>query len=115
MTPVNEAVKNGGAMTMRRRRWLGAFFFALMFWHFGVNAYSAWLNLTQLPRSSDGWTARLLPDGRAQIAGVDEDGPATALQVGDDLISINGLTLQDDPGIRDYNQHAPPGVPYTIV
>ena len=74
-------------MTMRQRRWLGAFFFALMFGHLGVNAYSAWLNLATLPKSSDGWTARLLPDGRAQIASVDKDGPATALQVGDEFIS----------------------------
>ena len=54
-------------MTAQRRRWLGAFFFALMFGHLGVNTYSAWLNLATLPASSDGWTASLSPDGRAQI------------------------------------------------
>ena len=100
---------------MRRRRWLGAFFFALMFGQLGVIAYSAWLNLTQLSGSSDGWTARLQPDGRSQIASVDRNGPATALQVGDEFISINGLTLRDDPEIRSYNRRVQPGTSYTIV
>ncbi|HZF40357.1 MAG TPA: hypothetical protein VE715_16145, partial [Blastocatellia bacterium] len=102
-------------MTVRRRRWLGAFFFALMFGHFGVSAYSALADLARLPGSSDGWTASLLPDGRAQIVSVDQNGPATALQVGDEFVSINGLTLRDDPKIRGYNQIVPPGTSYTIV
>ncbi|MDQ3013117.1 MAG: hypothetical protein M3X11_20725 [Acidobacteriota bacterium] len=55
-------------MTVRQRWWLGAIFFALMFGHTGVIAYSAWLNLTGLVGSSDGWATRLLPDGRAEIA-----------------------------------------------
>ena len=41
-----------------------------MFGHFGVNAYSAWLNLMARPTSSDGWTARKLPDGKVLIPGV---------------------------------------------
>src|SRR5262245_14779948 len=106
---------NGGAMTVRRRRWLGAFFFALMFTHFSVSAYSTWMNLARLPASSDGWTARTSADGRAQIVSVDQDGPATALRVGDDLISINGLTLRDDPEILSYNQRAAPGTRYMMV
>jgi hypothetical protein len=102
-------------MAMRRRGWLGVFFFALMFGHFGVNAYSSWLNLTRLGGSYDGWTARLLPDGSAQIIRVDQNGPATALQVGDEFISINGLSLRDDPDIRNYNRRVPPGSRYTMV
>jgi hypothetical protein len=102
-------------MTVRRRKWLGVFFFALMFGHFSVNAYSAWLNLAALPASSDGWTASLLPDGQAQIDSVDQDGPATALQIGDELISINGTPLRDNPKIRSYNQTVPPGTSYTIL
>src|SRR5262245_20098469 len=103
-------------MTMLRRRWLGAFFFTLMFGHFGVNAHSAWLSLkTWLNGSSDGWTARPSPDGRAHISSVDRNGPATALRMGDEFVSINGLTLRDDPEIRSYNQRVPPGTRYTIV
>src|SRR5262245_22324945 len=102
-------------MTVWRRRWLGAFFFGLMFGHFGVGAYLAWLNLIARPASSDGWTARLSPDGRAQIVGVDQGGPATALRAGDELISVNGLTLRDDPEILNYNRRVAPGTRYTIV
>lgn len=102
-------------MTVRQRWWLGAVFFALMFGHTGVIAYSAWQNWTALIGSSDGWGARLLPDGRAEIATVDQKGPATVLQPGDEFISINGLTLKDDPQIRSYNQRVPPGTLYTMV
>ncbi|MBO0862945.1 MAG: SpoIIE family protein phosphatase [Chloracidobacterium sp.] len=98
-------------MTVRRRRWLGAFFFALMFGHFGVYAYSA---LTRLRGSYDGWDARL-SDGGAQIASVDQNGPATALRVGDEFVSINGLTLRDDPEILNYSHRVPPDAVYTMV
>jgi len=91
-------------MTIRQRRWLGAIFFALMFGHLGVNFYSAWRGVSQLAGSSDGWVANLLPDGRAQIVSVDQDGPAAVLRPGDEFVSINGLTLQDDPRIRSNNQ-----------
>jgi len=102
-------------MTVRQRQWLGAVFFALMFGHFCVNAYSSWLSLTRLGGSYDGWGARLLPDGRAEIATVDQNGPAAALRPGDEFISINGLRLKDDPDIRNYNRRVPPGTRYTMV
>jgi sigma-B regulation protein RsbU (phosphoserine phosphatase) len=91
------------------------FFFALMFGHMGVNAYATLMDVMGRPSSSDGWTARKLPDGRAQIVSVDKVGPATALQVGDEFISINGRTLADDPGILNYNASVAPGANYTIV
>jgi phosphoserine phosphatase RsbU/P len=102
-------------MTTRRRRWLGVFFFALMFGHMGVNAYAVLTEVIRRPSSSDGWTARRLPDGRAEIVGVDKDGPATALQVGDEVISINGRSLADDPKLLSYNERVAPGASYTIV
>ncbi|HEY9433933.1 MAG TPA: hypothetical protein VI260_20935, partial [Blastocatellia bacterium] len=102
------------SITKPQRLVLGCVFYAFMFGHFGVNAYLAWLNLMARPRSSDGWTARLSPDGRAQIVGVDQDGPATALREGDEFISINGLTLRDHPEILSYNQHVAPGTRYTM-
>jgi sigma-B regulation protein RsbU (phosphoserine phosphatase) len=102
-------------MTTRRRRWLGVFFFALMFGHMGVNAYATLMDVIDRPSSSDGWTARKLPDGRAQIVSVDNDGPATALQVGDEVVSINGRTLADDPKILSYNERVAPGASYTIA
>jgi serine phosphatase RsbU (regulator of sigma subunit) len=102
-------------ITKRQRLVLGCVFFALMFGQFGVNAYSAWLNLMARPASSDGWTARMLQDGRAEIFSVDQNGPATALQAGDEFVSINGLTLRDDPEILSYNQRVAPGTSYKIV
>jgi serine phosphatase RsbU (regulator of sigma subunit) len=103
------------SITKPQRLVLGCVFFALMFGHFGVNAYSAWLNLVARPASSDGWTARLSPDGRARIVSVDKDGPATALQAGDEIVSINDLTPQDNPEILSYNEHVAPDTSYTIV
>jgi serine phosphatase RsbU (regulator of sigma subunit) len=102
-------------MTVRQRWWLGAIFFALMFGHTGVMAYSAWLNLRGLAGSYDGWGARLLPDGRAEIATVDQKGPATVLQPGDEFVAINGLTLKDDPQIRNYNRRVPSGTRYVMT
>jgi serine phosphatase RsbU (regulator of sigma subunit) len=102
-------------ITKRHRLVLGGVFFALMLGHFGVNAYSAWMDLMARAKSSDGWTARLSPDGRAQIVSVDKDGPATALRVGDEVLSINGLSLRDNPEILSYNQSVAPGTSYTIV
>jgi serine phosphatase RsbU (regulator of sigma subunit) len=103
------------SITKPQRLFLGCVFFALMFGHFGVNAYSAWLNLMARPASSDGWTARLSPDGRARIVSVDKDGPATALQAGDEIVSIDGLTPQEDPKILSYNERVAPDTSYTIV
>jgi len=102
-------------MTVRQRQWLGAIFFALMFGAFGVNTYWGLESTTRLRGSYDGWGARLLPDGRAEIATVDKDGPATVLRSGDEFVSINGLTLKDDPQIRNYNQRVPPGTRYQMV
>ena len=102
-------------MTTRQRRWLGALFFTLMFGHLAVNAYGVWRGLSQLTGSSDGWVARLLPDGRAEIVRVVPGGPATALRPGDEFVSLNGLTLHDDPQIRNNNQRIPPGTHYKMV
>jgi len=94
-------------ITKRHRLVLGCVFFALMFGQFGVNAYVA---MTQLSGSYDGWMAP-----QAQIIEVDQKGPATALRVGDEFISINGLTLRDDPQIINYGHRVPPGTNYTMV
>lgn len=102
-------------MTLRQRQWLCTIFFALMFGHFGVNVYSTFVGAWQLEGSSDGWVARLNPDGKAEIVSADPKGPAAVLQPGDEFVSINGITLQDDAGIRSYNRRVPPGTLYTIA
>ncbi len=101
-------------MTLRRRQWVGVFIFALMFGHLGVNAYSAWLKLERLSGSYDGWTARL-QDGRAEIVATDANGPATALQPGDEFVSLNGVTLRDDRNILNYGLRVPRGTEYAMV
>src|SRR5262245_11845956 len=100
------------SVTKRQRIVLGCVFFALMFVQLGVNAYSF---LTQFGGSYDGWTAGGPRGGPVRIIRVDQSGPATALQVGDEVVSINGLTLQDDPKILSFNQRVPPGTSYTVV
>jgi serine phosphatase RsbU (regulator of sigma subunit) len=99
-------------ITKRQRLVLGCVFFALMFGHSGVNAYTA---LRLFSGSYDGWTAPLSPDGMARIVRVDQNGPAAELRPGDEFVSINGLTLRDDPKILNYNHRVPPGTSYTIV
>src|SRR5262249_55417640 len=88
------------------------FFFALMLAQVGVNAYTA---LAQFNGSYDGWTGSQTRDGRPRITSVDQNGPAKALQVGDEFVSINGLTLQDDPDIWNYNRRVRPGTSYTMA
>src|SRR5262245_53752977 len=84
----------GGVMTIRWRRRLGAIFFALMFGNLLVSLYTARPDLSRISGSYDGWVAPLL-DGRVEITSVDQDGPATVLRVGDEFVSINGVTLRD--------------------
>ncbi|MFN8001551.1 MAG: SpoIIE family protein phosphatase [Acidobacteriota bacterium] len=103
-------------MTVRQRWWLGTIFFALMFGHAAVAGYSIRLNWQMLTGSSDGWVANLLPDGRSELATVDSRGPAAGLlQPGDEFISINGVTLKDDPDIRRFNRRVPPGTEYVMT
>src|SRR5215475_14436538 len=99
-------------ITKRQRLVLGCIFFALMFGHSGVNAYTA---LTLFSGSYDGWTAPMSLDGIARIISVDQNGPATELRPGDEFVSINGMALQDDPKILNYSHRVPPGTSYTIV
>lgn len=103
-------------MSLRQRQWVGAIIFVLMFGNFGVGAYSTWLRLSQLGSGSyDGWSSRLQSDGTLLIVSVDADGPAAALRRGDELVSINGLTRQQDVDIANFNRRVPPGTRYTIL
>jgi serine phosphatase RsbU (regulator of sigma subunit) len=99
-------------MTIRQRRWLGAIFFALMFGNLVVSVNS---NLSRFSGSYDGWVAPPLPDGRAEIVNVDQGGPSTELRLGDEFVSLNGLTLRDDPQILNNSRRVPPGTRYKMV
>jgi serine phosphatase RsbU (regulator of sigma subunit) len=99
-------------ITKRQRIVLGCIFFALMFTQMGVNAYSS---MKQFGGSDDGWRAGGPRGGPVRITRVDQSGPSAALQVGDEIVSINGLALQDDPEVFFFSQRVAPGTSYTMV
>lgn len=102
-------------MSLRQRQWLGVFIFALMFGHVSVNAYSSWVRLERLSGSYDGWIAEVRPNGKAEILSIDPTGPATALRPGDEFVSLNGVTLQDDKTVLNYSLRMPRGTRYTMI
>lgn len=91
---------------------LGALLLALMTAYFGVYVYSI-----TLPRkgSYGGWNAFWDGKGEPTVTNVDPKGLATGLQVGDEMIAINGVKVKDDPRILNYAVDAPPGTHYTMT
>jgi sigma-B regulation protein RsbU (phosphoserine phosphatase) len=90
----------------------GLVIFALLFFYLGVRVYFVFIHES----SYDGWTTRQKPeDGRWYITDVDPNGPATALQKGDEFLAINGITRAQDPSIANYNQRVPPGTNYQMT
>ena len=95
---------------MKLRFIIGVFVFLLMTvnWAFSYFADSR-------PGSYDGWTARRNSTGSAVVIGVDPKGPATALQIGDELLRINGIPVNDgNPNILNFNRSIPPGTHYPV-
>jgi hypothetical protein len=99
-------------MSKRVRILLGGIVLALLSAYFGVYVYS----LT-LPKkgSSDGWGGTLDSKGDRRVAYVDPKGPATALQVGDEYVAINGVKFKDDPRVGSISDRMPPGTRYTLT
>jgi sigma-B regulation protein RsbU (phosphoserine phosphatase) len=96
----------------KRRLVLGILFFALMFFYVGAHAYFLFFHVG----SYDGWTAnKSSVNAPAIIVSVDPNGPGTALQKGDEFLSINGITSAQDPDIINYNRRVPPGTTYSIA
>ncbi|MFN0122024.1 MAG: SpoIIE family protein phosphatase [Blastocatellia bacterium] len=98
------AIKNKGRLLV------GAVIFLLLAVHLPVNV---WLGFHP-PGSYDGWTARARPDGVVVITGVDANGPARDLRLGDELISINGAPVGPRSPLLNLNRTAPPGTQYTM-
>ena len=69
----------------------------------------------RLRASYDGWTAVAVGDGRVLLRSVDESGPAAALRVGDEVVSINGVPPRQDPGILNNNARHRPGATYRMT
>ncbi len=96
-------------MTKPVRLIAGGLFFALMFVFAGVNAYQNYILLGGNP----GWggTQR---DGRVIVAGVDPDGPATALHKDDEVVTLNGRPLKHALQANEALRVAPE-IPYSIT
>ena len=96
----------------KRRLLLGILFFALMFFYVGAHAYFVFFHVS----SYDGWTGRQKAANEpVRIVSVDPNGPSTALQVGDEFLAINGITLAQDPEILNFNRRVPPGTNYSMT
>lgn len=99
-------------MSKRARILLGGIVLALLSAYFGLYVYSI-----TLPRkgSSDGWSGTWDGTGLPRITGADPKGPAAGLQIGDEIVAINGVKVEDDPRILGYGNSSPPGTRYTMT
>ncbi|HKQ75730.1 MAG TPA: SpoIIE family protein phosphatase [Blastocatellia bacterium] len=99
-------------MSKRARILLGGLLLTLVSAYFGVYIYS----LTLPKKGSDnGWDGTWDGIREPRVTRVDPRGLATGLQVGDEIIAINGVKVKDDPGILDFSDTAPPGSRFTIT
>ena len=73
-------------MTKKLRLISGVLFFALMSANIGAIFYDSWAR--QFTYSQRGWEAKEV-DGKPVIWAVDADGPAAALRVGDEVVSLD--------------------------
>lgn len=91
---------------------IGSFVFAVLLTHWVGNT---WLGFRQ-PGSYDGWSGSRTAGRVAVITSVDANGPATALRIGDEILSINSIPVNDDnPQILNFNQTVPPGTRYPML
>jgi phosphoserine phosphatase RsbU/P len=72
-------------ITKRNRLVLGCAFFALMFIHIGSVGYSTIYRITKT--SVRGWDVEI-KNGKPAISFVNPEGPATALQIGDEVVAL---------------------------
>lgn len=98
-------------MANKRRLLLGALFFALMFFYFGVRCYFLFIHVS----SYDGWYGQGTLRYGVLVTSSDPQGPAKALQKGDEVLSINGVTLAEDPEIFGFADRVPPGTAYRMT
>src|SRR5215813_14581019 len=98
-------------MTKRARILLGGLVLTLLTAYIGVYIYSI-----TLPKkgSSDGWSVTWDGRGEPRVIGVNPNGPATSLQIGDEFIAINGVKIKDDPSLLGIGLRVPPGTRYTL-
>jgi serine phosphatase RsbU (regulator of sigma subunit) len=99
-------------MTKKLKLISGVLFFALMSANIGANFYESWAE--QFAYSQRGWQAKEV-DGKPVIWTVDADGPAAALRVGDEAVSLD---VEPPGACRLINRRecaAPPGAIYKLT
>jgi len=99
-------------MTKKLKLISGVLFFALMSANVGANFYGSWAE--QFTYSQRGWEAKEA-DGKPVIWTVDADGPASALRVDDEVVS---LKVEPPNACRLINRRecaAPPGTTYKLT
>ncbi len=98
-------------MVNKRRLVLGALFFALMFFYFGVRCYFLFIHVG----SYDGWTGQGTLREGVRVTGTDPHGPATALHKDDEILALNGIAMAVDPEIFAFADRVPPGTAYRMT
>lgn len=91
---------------------IGSIVFAILLVHWGGNT---WLSFRP-PGSYDGWSGSRTPSGGGVITAVDLQGPAAALQIGDEVLAINNVPVNaGNPQILNFNRYVPPGTRYPML
>src|SRR5687767_7300224 len=98
-------------MSKGMRKLLGGIVLGLLSTYMGLYIYSI-----TLPKkgSDDGMSAFWDGRGEPRVTSVDPEGGATGLQVGDEILAINGRKIREDPNLLESNDNAPPGTRYTL-
>ncbi|MFN0107395.1 MAG: SpoIIE family protein phosphatase [Blastocatellia bacterium] len=99
-------------MSKRLRILLGVILLTLMSVYFAIYVYSI-----SLPRkgSSDGFSATWDGKGDPRITNVDDNSPSSGLlQLGDEIVAINGIKIMENPGVL-LNSDNPPGTRLTLT
>src|SRR5262245_19472401 len=99
-------------MTKKLKLISGVLFFALMSANIGANFYESWAE--QFTYSQRGWEAKEA-DGKPVIWTVDVGGPAAALRVGDEVISLEVEPRGACPLINRRECAAAPGTKYKLT
>src|SRR5262249_33927184 len=99
-------------MTKKLKLISGVLFIALMSVNIGANFYGSWAR--QIRYSQRGWEAKE-EDGKAIIWTVDAGGPAAALRVGDEVISLKVEPQGACPLVGRMECAAPPGTTYKLA
>lgn len=98
-------------MAHNRRLIFGMIFFALMFIYVGVNGYFQLFDVG----SYSGWNGYSSDGQHFYTTHPDQGGPTGALQQGDEVLTINGVSPAKDFSILEWFDRVPAGTPFTMT